>query len=293
MRGKHLFLHWSNPCPSIQPSPIGPAPTHSAQSLHTCSLITLRGGDRDCSGAGSCGAWGLLSWTLGGWRPERPGILRADTLPASRLPRRDDAPASPPAGRPGPSAHRDPPQPRGLLPPPALLCPAGAPSLPVGRVKTLLLSRKRHYPDTPPLRLPPLALKLLLEVPAAPLPLGSRQVQVQVPWGPPALVPRPLRISTFSVSSVESPPSRVLPPPFPSLFSVLRLPLPHPPRLPLAPTLRPTPTARSGSPHLCPCLGSECRTPSAPCASPPAPLPGLHPGHLRSPSPQRPLPWWR
>ena len=185
------FLPLVPPRPSVQPSPLvppsllvlppslatGPALVHhpglrpsvqpplTAQSLHTDSLTTLGGGDRDCSRTGSCGPWGLLSWTLGGWRSEWPSILRADARPASHpLPLLHGAPG-PPLTATLPS------------PPPAPLRPARAPSLlaarpHVGRVKTLLLSRKHPSPDTPLLLLLSLALKLLL---------GSQQVQVQVP----------------------------------------------------------------------------------------------------------------
>lgn len=137
-----LPRHRCRPRPSSRPSPIGPARTHSTQSLHTDSLTTLGGGDRDCSRTGSCGAWGLLSWTLGGWRSEWPSILRADTRPASHPP---------------PLLHGAPGPPLTATlrsPPPVPLRPARAPTLlaarpNVGRMKTLLLSRKRHSPDTP------------------------------------------------------------------------------------------------------------------------------------------------
>lgn len=81
----------------------------------------------------------------------------------------------PPAPRREPSAHHDPPQPRRLLPLSSPFLQAGAPSLlaalpHVCRVKTLLLSRKPYSAKTPPLRLPYLALKLLLEVTPSPLP---------------------------------------------------------------------------------------------------------------------------
>lgn len=87
---------------------------------------------------------GLRSWTFGRWRPEGPSILGAD---------------APPAGRPRPS-------------PPATLPRRADPSLrpPLfsGCSSACLQttsSRDGHSPDSPLLGLPPLALKLLPQVP--------------------------------------------------------------------------------------------------------------------------------
>lgn len=183
--GGASFSYWSSPHPLssprplVPPSPIGPAATHSSQPLNTCHpLSTLCDGNQDCSGAGSCGPGRCFLEQLagGGWRG--PSIIRAGPsaapdsgkprLPCHSAPQALCSPRAPPLARLGP------------LPLPAPLRRAGAPSprlrvLSVCTVKMLLLSRKLHAPPTPPaLRLPPLALELLLEVPpglwAAPRP---------------------------------------------------------------------------------------------------------------------------
>lgn len=95
---RHCFAHWSLPYLSVQP----PKPAHSPWTL-----VLLRPpcavGSRIT--AGSCGPGRCF-----------PRHLASDARSGPRpltWPRRGDAPASTPARRPGPSAHRDPPQPRG------------------------------------------------------------------------------------------------------------------------------------------------------------------------------------
>ena len=110
--------HRSSTHLSVCLSPIGPAPTHSAQSLPTYSLTTLCGGDRDCSGAGSCEAWECSPGHLAGGDPSGPASSELrPALPLTR-PRYNDAPAPLPhsacalcSPQPFPVLH-SPPQPR-------------------------------------------------------------------------------------------------------------------------------------------------------------------------------------
>ena len=95
---RRCFAHRSLPYLSVQP----PDPAHSPSTL-----VLLRPpcavGSRIT--AGSCGPGRCF-----------PRHLASDGRSGPRpltWPRRGDAPASTPARRPGPSAHRDPPQPRG------------------------------------------------------------------------------------------------------------------------------------------------------------------------------------
>lgn len=125
---------------SVRLSPIGPGPTHSAQSLPANSLTALCGGDRDCSGAGSCGAWECSPGHLAGGDPSGPASSELKpALPLTR-PRCNDAPPAPRLRPPLASTLLSPPLP---APTPALR-PAGAPSLlaacpHVDRMKTLFL----------------------------------------------------------------------------------------------------------------------------------------------------------
>lgn len=186
--------HGSSAHLSARLSPIGPGPTHSAQSLPANSLAALCGGDRDCSGAGSCGAWECSPGHFAGGDPSGP----ASSEPAQPLtrPRCNDAPT--------PLPHRA----CALCPPrhfPALRPPHPAPPSSGRSPQTSGRAFSRgQKEDTAPLEnaaaLTPLPSPSLRASPRprAPGRCGSRS--------------RGARLLTFSAPLVESPPSCVLPP---------------------------------------------------------------------------------